>query len=50
MMIAIKPGFEGYSQQTSVFLQRVIVDIFGGFQTNNNENKDWYKKTTVLIV
>jgi len=43
-MNIIKPGFESYSQQTRVFLKRLSVDIFGGLQKNNNENKDWYKK------
>jgi len=42
-MYIIKLGFKGYSQQTCVFLEQVRVDSFGRFQTNNNENKDWYK-------
>eukprot|EP00102_Acyrthosiphon_pisum_P027533 XP_016664743.1 PREDICTED: uncharacterized protein LOC100572255 [Acyrthosiphon pisum] len=38
-LVQLMTGFS-YSQQTCVFLKQVRVDSFGGFQTNNNENKD----------
>jgi len=49
MMIAIKPGFEGDSQQTSVFLKRVSVDILEDFRQVIMETKIGIKKLQYLL-